>query len=347
MKPGSLKVLAVIAIAALAVWGLLQRSPSYGGNAAAADVLAVVGGVELTRKDVEAQNPDQFQQARRQLHQLTEQTLDQAIRRQLLELEAEERRISVQELLAAEVDARVPEPSEAQVDSVYQAYRDQLDLPIDSVAGRIRDFLRSQSRQDYHDSFLAVLTGQYGVENRLEMPRTDVASAGFPSRGPDDAPVTIVEFGDFECPFCYRVIAALEQVLANYGDQVRLVYRQFPLNSIHRHAQKAAEASLCAREQGRFWEMHDAMFADQRALAVDDLKQTAVRLGMDGEAFGACLDDGRHVDEIADDFEAGRRAGITGTPALFINGRFLSGAQPYDVIARVIDDELRRIEGRQ
>ena len=154
-----------------------------------------------------------------------------------------------------------------------------------------------------------------------------------------------MEFSDFECPFCVRVLPTLEQVQEAYGDQVRIVYRQFPLNAIHPNAQLSAEASLCADAQGTFWEMHDAIFAARGKAGPDELKAMAADLGMDSDAFGTCLDSGEFRGQVAADLEAGRQAGVTGTPALFINGRFLSGAQPFDVVSRVIDDELTRVGG--
>jgi len=152
--------------------------------------------------------------------------------------------------------------------------------------------------------------------------------------------VTIVEFSDFECPYCSRVIPALEQVLDTYGDQVRLVFRQFPLNNIHPNAQKAAEASLCANDQGKFWEMHDLMFKEQRSLELEQLKEKAARLELDVEAFNECVDSSKYAEAVMSDQEAASRVGVSGTPALFINGRFLSGAQPYEQLAVVIDAEL-------
>ena len=138
------------------------------------------------------------------------------------------------------------------------------------------------------------------------------------------------------------MIPTLDKVTETYGDQVRLVFRQFPLHSIHPQAQKAAEAALCANDQGKFWEMHDAMFGDQRNLDVAQLKSTAAGLELDATAFGQCLDSGQHAERVNSDLQAGMEAGVTGTPALFINGRFLSGAQPFEAISKVIDDELRR-----
>lgn len=344
MKWTPLKLAVIAAAAALAVWGLIQGSPerATGGPQ---DVLAVVGGEELTRVEVEAVAPEQFLQMRRQLHQLTERALDEAVRQKLLDLEAERLGVSVPDLLSSEVDGRLAEPTEAQIDSVYREHADQLNAPREGVADRIRDFLRERAKRSLLESYIGALKAQYEVESRLDLPRTEVASAGFPARGPEDAPVTIVEFGDFECPFCYRVIEALERVQSDYGDRVRLVYRQFPLRAIHPHAQKASEASLCAHEQGRFWEMHDAIYEVRGSAGVDALKQMAAGLGLDAERFSVCLDSGRFAPEVEEDLQAGSRAGVTGTPALFINGRFLSGAQPYEVIARIVDDELRRVGG--
>jgi len=174
----------------------------------------------------------------------------------------------------------------------------------------------------------------------MEPLRTEVAAVG-PAKGPATAPVTIVEFSDFQCPFCARLIPTLDQVTSKYGDKVRLVFRQFPL-AMHAEAQKAAEASLCANDQGKFWEFHDAMFKNQQALAVDQLKAKAVEMGMNAEQFNSCLDGSKHAAQVKKDFEEGSKAGVSGTPAMFVNGRFISGAVPFPEIAKVIDDELNR-----
>ncbi|MEN8145941.1 MAG: thioredoxin domain-containing protein [Gemmatimonadota bacterium] len=340
---GSWKIILGMVAAGAAVWAL-SRQPAYGDSAAADEVLAVVGGIDITRSEVEAAGSEQFTQLRQQLYSLTEQGLEQTIQLKLFELEAEARGVTSEELLFDEVESKVVQPTAAEVDAFYEERRDEIPATYtrETIAPQITAFLRQQARNEPFNAFIAQLRVKYDVSNLLEPPRIEVATAGFPSKGSADAPVTIVEFGDFECPFCYRLIESLEQVDEKYGDQVRLVYRQFPLNSIHPHAQKAAEASLCAAEQGKFWELHDEMFANQRMLGVEDLKATAVRLGMDGERFNICLDTGKFVEEVAADVEVGMRLGINGTPALYINGRFLSGAQPFEVIAPIIDDELRR-----
>jgi protein-disulfide isomerase len=171
--------------------------------------------------------------------------------------------------------------------------------------------------------------------------RTEIATAGFPARGPATAPVTIVEFSDFECPFCGRLFPTLKIVEKIYLDRVRIVYRQFPLRRIHPLAQKAAEASLCANEQGRFWEMHDSLFSDQEHLTIDALKARAAALKLDRTAFNACLDSGKQIPAIDKDIAEGTKAGVTGTPAMFINGRMVVGARPFAEIQAIIEEELQ------
>jgi protein-disulfide isomerase len=192
------------------------------------------------------------------------------------------------------------------------------------------------------DAFVARLKREYEAKSYLEPSRTLIATSGRPSRGPLDAPVTIVEFSDFQCPYCRALFPTLRQIEADYTGKVRIVYLQFPLVSIHPDARKAAEASLCAYEQGKFWELHDAMFNDQANLGVEHLKEKASQLSLDPVAFGACLDSGKYIREIAGDVNEAVKAGVSGTPALFINGRFLEGNQAYRDIQRVIEDELER-----
>jgi len=161
--------------------------------------------------------------------------------------------------------------------------------------------------------------------------------------GLQDAPVLIVEFSDFQCSFCARFATeTLGQILDAYGDQVRLVYRDFPLTSIHSHAQKAAEASQCAYEQAKYWEYHDLLFQNQQALDVDSLKAYAQQLDLDTGAFNECLDSGKYTSEVQNDLTQGQSYGVTGTPTFFINGRLLRGAQPFSAFQAMIEEELAK-----
>lgn len=172
-----------------------------------------------------------------------------------------------------------------------------------------------------------------------EIPRVEVAAVG-PSLGPEDAPVTIIEFSDFQCPYCAAAVPTIEQVMSAYPSEVRLVFRAFPL-PFHDNAYKAAEAGFCADEQGQFWPMSDWMFGHQDQLALTYLKQEAMTLGLDSAQFDACLDSGQYTSRVEEDIQAGEEAGVSGTPTFFINGRLLLGAQPFESFKKIIDEELQ------
>jgi protein-disulfide isomerase len=162
-----------------------------------------------------------------------------------------------------------------------------------------------------------------------------------PGIGPESAPVLIVEFSDFQCGYCARFAnETLDQILDTYGNRIRLVFRDFPLISIHPNAQKAAEATQCAHEQDKYWEYHDLLFQNQQALDVDNLKEYAQRLGLDTAAFNECLDSGRYATEVQSDLADGQSYGVRGTPTFFINGRVLRGAQPFSAFQTMIEEAL-------
>jgi len=343
MQPSHARGIILLAIGAAVGWvgsRTLSMPPEPADSNPGSEVLAVVGGSELTRADVEAMGQVDFAQRRQQTHDLTTQAMEQAIRVLLVRLEAEARDLTPEELVAEEVDAYVQEPSDEAVAKFFQDR--SLQGNLEDLAPQIRTYLKDQSRNARFAVFMAELENRYDIQRLLEPLRTTIATEGFPSKGRERAPVTIVEFSDFQCPYCRLLQDPLSQVEAEYGDQVRFVFRQFPLSSIHPDADKAGEASLCAFDQGMFWEMHNAMFESPNALGVDELKATAANLGMDSDAFDECLDSGRHAADIAQDIAAGQAAGVRGTPMIFVNGRALSGLKTFEEIAEVIDDELQR-----
>lgn len=171
---------------------------------------------------------------------------------------------------------------------------------------------------------------------KVEVPiRTDD-----PVKGNSGAKVTIVEFSDFECPFCGRAQQTLKQIEEAYKDQVRFVFKQFPL-PFHTNAPNAALASLCAQDQGKFWEYHDKLFANQTALSPQDLKKYAQELGLNAGEFSACLENKKYQAQVDQDMKDGQTAGVGGTPAFFINGRLVSGAQPFENFKTIIEEELK------
>lgn len=161
-------------------------------------------------------------------------------------------------------------------------------------------------------------------------------------RGNHNAPIVIVEFSDFQCPYCRAVQPALNQLLTEYPDDVKLIYRHFPLPS-HQYAMKAAEASECAANQGKFWEYHDMLFQNQERLDVNSLKSYAKQLGLNTTSFNACLDSGAMQQRIEIIVKNGAEKGVTGTPTFLINDKMLSGNQPYSVFKTSVDEELKKL----
>jgi len=344
--PGTFLFRAILALLVAVV--LLPACSDQGGSAHAesavstGDAVATIDGKPVSLSELEELAAPQLQQLEAQKHKILESTLDQLIENKLLEAEAAKRELSVDALVKAEVDDKIQPVTDADVDTWYEQNQARLQGQTkEALADRIKQFLEQQRGSTARGEFIASLRDKYTVKVLFEPIRADVEVAGAPTKGPDSAPVTIIEFSDFQCPFCSRVNPTLAQVRETYGDKVRIAFRQFPL-AIHPNAQKAAEASLCAHDQGKFWQMHDAMFSAQQELAVEQLKAKAASLELDSEQFNSCLDSGKYADRVAQDMAAGQAAGVSGTPAMFVNGRLVSGAVPFEQIKTVIDDELAR-----
>jgi protein-disulfide isomerase len=232
------------------------------------------------------------------------------------------------------------------VDSFYQANRARLKKGDEAeVRARIREYLQNQKLSTRRQAYLQSLRSQARVVVHLKAPpvvRVEVGVGGAPFRGPAAAPVTIVEFSDFQCPYCKQVVPTLAQLLSRYGERVKLVFRDFPIDSLHPQARKAAEAARCAHDQGKFWEYHDALFAGSPNASAEQLKTYAQQVGLDVPSFERCLGSRTHTAAVQKDVEEGTRLGVTGTPAFFVNGELLSGAQPLERFVQVIERELAR-----
>ena len=257
---------------------------------------------------------------------------------QVLNKEARATGKSTDQLLA---QLTSPAIGEAEVRDFYAKHQQQIGKPYSEISVQILVFLTQQAADQAKRQYLDSLREKYSARLTVEPLRETVAATG-PSRGAKRAVVTIVEFADFQCPYCGQMAPVLKQILERYPDDVRLVYRQLPLNNIHANAMHAAEASVCAGAQGKFWEMHDALFANQAALALEDLSKTAEGLKLDSAAFNTCMGSSATAALIDADVRAGEDAGIDGTPGMFVNGRFYNGALPYEQIAAIVEDELHR-----
>jgi protein-disulfide isomerase len=307
------------------------------------DVVAKVDGKAITNAELLKAAEAQLGKLKQQEYDIKKRVLDDMINQMLIDKEAGLRKISAEELVHAEVDAKAADVTDVEVNGFYDANKARFpqDKTEQELKGLIRTSLQQQKVNDRRVAFLAEQRTKYGVQLLLDPPRATIGLGAAAIKGPATAPVTIVEFSDFQCPFCSRVTPTLKQIEDTYGDKVRVAFRHYPL-SFHPMAQKAAEAADCAKEQGKFWQMHDSMFGNQGKLAVDDLKARATELGLNAEQFNACLDSGKTAANVATDLKEGTAYGVTGTPAFFINGRFVNGAVPFDTFATVINEELDR-----
>ncbi len=322
------------------------------GAAASDDLPAtmVVGrlnGEEITIAMLDKEAGGQLAQLeeayRKQKFQLRKQHLDALITGRLVKAEAQKSGKTEEQFLQSEIDAKVAPPPDEEMKAVFDANAARLPpgTTFESVRGEIVKEFSEEARRTKAEELFARLRADAKVETLLREPlppRKQVEAKG-PSKGPENAPITIVEFSDFECPFCSRGVETVDQVMQKYPGKVRLVFRHFPLE-FHASAKKAAEGSLCANEQGKFWEFHDVLFKNQRALGEADLKNHAQTVGLDAAKFAECLASGKHAETVKADMEAASKVGVNGTPAFFVNGVPLSGARPLSDFEAIIEQEL-------
>lgn len=337
------------ALAASVLACACNRAPQTAGGVAAGAqhdpsfVVAEVGERKITMEQLDKHVAAELREMEEQQFNIRRQALDQMVNQQLVGLAAAKKGQTEEQYLKESVDAKVPEPTDAQVKTFFDQNKDKLPpgAKVDDFKERIVAFMKRQSQHEQAQKVFGDLRRETNVVIHLNpppKPRVAVEAKG-PSLGAENAPITIVEFSDFECPFCSRAKDTAEQVVKKYDGKVRLVFRQFPLG-IHANARKAAEAALCANEQGKFWPMHDALFANQQKLGVEQLKATAKELGLDATKFDKCLDSEEQGKVIDADMAAAEQVGVAGTPAFFINGIMLSGAQPIEEFERIINQEL-------
>jgi protein-disulfide isomerase len=312
----------------------------------ASDVVATVGTTTITLAQVDEvalQQPVstfgnlKLSQA---MYEARRRALDDLVANALMDQDAKARGVDRTKVLDQETAGKVTPPTEEDVAAWYQANQQRVQgAALDQVRTPIRNLLTQERTQAVRQAYLSRLKAKTAVKLMLEPPRLTVKAADSPARGPANAPIEMIEFSDFQCPYCQRATPTVKQVLDTYGNRVRLVYRNYPLPN-HPNAKPAAEAAQCANEQGKFWPYHDRLFAVPGKLSDADLKQSAAELGLDTGKFNTCFDGHKYQSVVDADVQAGVAAGVSGTPAFFINGRALMGAQPFEEFKRIIDEEL-------
>jgi protein-disulfide isomerase len=344
--------LAACAVVLVLSFACSPPAPQSSGPAATtkdADVVAGrISGKDVTVGEVDAWIMDKlFRNATgdldaSRLFDIRKRALEQMASERALDDKATAEKTTREALLEAEVAKRAT-VSDDEVNAFWEQHKQRYGKrTFEQVQPSIRRQLEAQKRQNATAAYVTELRSGLGFESLLQAPRFEISGSG-PSLGPDQAPVTVVEFSDYQCPFCKNIEPVIEQVIARYPTQVRFVHRHYPLDSIHPQARGAALAAACAQDQGKFWEFHRALFANAPKLGDAELKSYAAQVDLDQAAFAACLDQKKHEELIAADVAAGDAAGVSGTPSFFVNGLVVAGARNVDQFAEVIDAELERL----
>lgn len=300
-------------------------------------VIAEIDQVKITRGDFERKNPARLFQARNTFHEAERKAVDEFVDEYLLERQAKKENLTVAELLDRHVNSKIaPDPS----DEALRVYYEGVDTtePFEVVKGKIIDSLRQRRAGKIKAAYMQSLRVQSRVAVRLSTPRVQVSMKDTPVRGPQNAPVMLVEYADYECPYCQQIQPALDKLRAEYKDKLAFAYKDVPL-PMHANAQKAAEAAHCAGNQGKYWEYHDIL-TSKKPLDIGGLRSYARDLKLDTGAFDKCLDAGDRAQVVKSSLDEAQSLGLQGTPSFFINGRFFAGAATYEKLRDLVEEEL-------
>lgn len=307
-----------------------------------ARVFATVGGRQITSAMIEDSLRPLVHSVQQQVYSLRKNQLDLRINDVLLEQESQKRQITTRALLDAEVTAKKTAVTDAEVVAFYNGNKERINGTLEQVKPQLADYLTEQQARKLEGALADRLRAAVGVQVFLREPVApvyDIATDDQPAKGAATAPVTIVEFTDFQCPACAQAHPVLERLAAEYGDRVRVVVRDYPLAQ-HANAFKAAEAAEAARTLGKYWEYAALLFANQSALEVPQLKEYATRVGLDRQKFDAMLDSNQFADKVRRDLNDGLRVGVNSTPSIFVNGRRISNIT-YEGLKAGIDAALK------
>ncbi|MCP5468003.1 MAG: thioredoxin domain-containing protein [Deltaproteobacteria bacterium] len=284
------------------------------------DPVAKVNGEPISSQELQDNVKSKLSHFDQEIYEEKMNELNHLIAEKLIEQEAKRRKTSVKKLLHSEVD--LP----AQREFKMNKQEESLDV--------------TQAR--YKQQFISRLRKEANIEVFLSPPRMNFTKdPKDPSRGKESAELVIVEFTDFQCPFCYRAHETMKRILAKYEDQVHFVQKQFPLG-FHQNAKPAALAALCAHEQGAYWKYSELLWENQRQLDKENLLKFAKQTGIDTKKFNSCINKEKYASQVEGDIKEGKKLGVAGTPTFFINGILVGGARPYEYFKTIIDMELSK-----
>ena len=340
------KLLSLITVAVLFAFSCTKGNsrPSFVYKKAAGDgVAAKIGNVTITEQDLVKGIESDIYEAEQKIFDIKFNKLRAMVIEKLMEQDPKKKGLTNDEYMDKYIAGKAKIS-----DKAIDAFIKEKKIPANNINPQIRERIKSylmvEEKKKMVDRWLAEKTKKSPVEVFIQKPRRpsyDVKIGNAPFAGGKDAKVEVVEFSDFQCPFCARAADILRQIKKKYGKKVKIAFKQFPL-PFHSQAKDAAIAALCANEQKTdyFWKMHDAMFADQSKLKIADLKATAKKIGVDSKKFDECLDSKKYEAQVDQDIEQGKKVGVKSTPTFYVNGQQITGAQPLEVFSEIIDSEL-------
>jgi protein-disulfide isomerase len=313
------------------------------GTAHAEDtVLATINNTPITESQIQPRIKNSMMKIMAQTYDIKRDAIDEIIDDKLIENEAKKQGLSTDALLKKEVESKVVMPTDDEARAMYEVYKKRFgDKPFEEVSATVKGQLANQKKQKLYSDYIDSLRKNAQVSYKLERPSFDVSMDDDAHIGPLNAPVKVIEFTDFQCPFCKKARPNIKQIVDTYKDKVVYVLRDFPL-SFHKQAKIAANAAQCAGEQGKYFEFANQLWDNQGNITDDKLKEIATNSGIDVAKFQACSSSNKFYKEIDKDQADGMAAGVSGTPAYFVNGKFLSGAQPFESFQQIIDEELAK-----
>ncbi|MEI8347904.1 MAG: DsbA family protein [Pseudomonadota bacterium] len=337
-------------VVAAVFWACTQETAVSGPNfifkpAPKQGLAAKVGGVEVTEAELTKGIEAEIFEAESKVFEIKMNKLRALVLEKLMEKDPRKKGMNNDEFLDKFI-AKVGKPGKADVDKFIKERQIPQENVNDELKGRVEQFLTMESKRKTIEKWMGEQTAKAPVEVYMVKPSRpvfDINLGDSPIVGKADAKVTVVEFTDFQCPFCSRAHATVTQLKKKYGDKVKFVIKNFPL-PFHQDAKLAAQASLCANEQGikLMEKMNDAMFAEQSKLNKDGLLEMAKKSGIKADQFSTCLDSQKYAAKIDADVADGNKVGVNSTPTYFINGKMINGAQPVEVFSDLIDEELKK-----
>lgn len=319
------------------ILGLMASGLVVNAQSRNSDVVVELGGQKFTMAEIEKKEAGRLLQARDQYYQAQKTAINRFIEDQLLEQKAKAEHLTVDELVKRDIASHIAEPTEDQLKFLYDVA--STDEPYDKIRPKLVDQLYQQRLSKARAEYIKNLRTQTEIAINLLPPGAETQVEGAPIIGSKSAPVMLVEYADYECPYCRQVHPTLKKLEQDFDGKLSVVFKDCPL-PMHSHAKKAAEAAICARNQGKFWEYHDVLFEGAGNLEVPELKENARTLGLNATEFDQCLDSGAEAAKVQHGYEEAQQLGLSGTPSFFINGHFYSGAMKYEQLRAAVEQEL-------